>query len=71
MYNQTWTGGKGLKKMRNKLDDVKRKHTAKKIISFSIWLDDPHRTSTEHKTASLADEGNSAYFQSTLNIKHM
>ena len=31
------------------------------------------RTSTEHKTASLADEGNSAYCQSSgaHNIKHM
>ena len=31
------------------------------------------RTSTEHKTASLADEGNSAYFQSSgaHNIKHI
>ena len=30
------------------------------------------RTSTEHKTASLADEGNSAYCQSSVthNIKH-
>ena len=30
------------------------------------------RTSTEHKTASLADEGNSAYCQSSgvHNIKH-
>ena len=30
------------------------------------------RTSTEHKTASLADEGNSAYCQSSCahNIKH-
>ena len=31
------------------------------------------RTSTEHKTASLADEGNSAYCQSSgaHNIKHI
>ena len=31
------------------------------------------RTSTEHKTASLADEGNSAYCQSSgaQNIKHI
>ena len=31
------------------------------------------RTSTEHNTASLADEGNSAYFQSSgaHNIKHL
>ena len=31
------------------------------------------RTSTEHKTASLADEGNSAYGQSNgaQNIKHV
>ena len=31
------------------------------------------RTSTEHKTASLADEGNSAYYQSSgaHNIKHI
>ena len=45
------------------------------FLSFSIWLDDPHifRMSTEHKTASLADEGNSAYCQSNgaHNIKHI
>ena len=31
------------------------------------------RTSTEHKTASLADEGNSAYcqFSAAHNIKHI
>ena len=41
---------------------------------FSIWLM-THilRTITEHKTASLADEGNSAYRQSSgaHNIKHI
>ena len=33
------------------------------FFSFSICLDVPQ--STEHKTASLADEGNSAYCQSS------
>ena len=40
------------------------------FFSSTIWLDDPHLT---NKTASLADEGNSAYFQSSgaHNIKHI
>ena len=40
------------------------------FISFFSYL---VRTSTEHKTASLADEGNSAYCQSSgaHNIKHI
>ena len=45
------------------------------FFSFSICLDawDILRTSTEHKTASLADEGSSAYCQSSgaHTIKHI
>ena len=39
---------------------------------FFFWLDDPHLT-YKHKTASLADEDNSAYCQSSgaHNIKHI
>ena len=36
------------------------------FLFLYIWLDDPHlTTSTVHKTASLADEGISAYCQSS------
>ena len=45
------------------------------LFYFLIWLDVPHLTHKHmHKTASLADEGNSAYFQSSggaHNIKYI
>ena len=47
------------------------------LFIFSIWFVVPHphilQTSTEHKTASLADEGNSAYCKSSgaHHIKHI
>ena len=38
MYNRTWTVEKGLKKMSNKLDDVKRKHIPKRNVKNNTDL---------------------------------
>ena len=75
VHEKNFESGQTLAICRYRLGKVK--HLALIVASFFLFLfgymSHILRTSTEHKTTSLADEGNSAYCQSSgaHNIKHI